>query len=174
MKAASSSICSRTGGSHLPRICTGSASCKRSTMLEIIYLPSRRRQKPAGFCRSRHPIVSTSTLRNIASMARSRVRRVAIRLRQTSDLNNLKCFALIINSSRRGPRTARRILVNRAALIGAEIARLEGRDADAMRLYEQAIRSAPPLETGYLRSDQCCAVDQISPGRPRPTSGAVL
>ena len=31
---------------------------------------------------------------------------------------------------------------NRAALVGAEIARLEGRDLDAMRLYEQAIRSA--------------------------------
>jgi PAS domain S-box-containing protein len=31
---------------------------------------------------------------------------------------------------------------NRAALVGAEIARLEGRDAEAMRLYEQAIRSA--------------------------------
>jgi len=31
---------------------------------------------------------------------------------------------------------------NRAALAGAEIARLEGRDVDAMHLYEQAIRSA--------------------------------
>jgi PAS domain S-box-containing protein len=31
---------------------------------------------------------------------------------------------------------------NRAALVGAEIARLEGRDVDAMRLYQQAIRSA--------------------------------
>jgi PAS domain S-box-containing protein len=31
---------------------------------------------------------------------------------------------------------------NRAALVGAEIARLEGRDLDAERLYEQAIRSA--------------------------------
>jgi PAS domain S-box-containing protein len=31
---------------------------------------------------------------------------------------------------------------NRAALVGAELARLKGRDADAMRLYEQAIRSA--------------------------------
>ena len=31
---------------------------------------------------------------------------------------------------------------NRAALVGAEIARLEGRDLDAQRLYEQAIRSA--------------------------------
>src|SRR5450755_3509499 len=31
---------------------------------------------------------------------------------------------------------------NRAALVGAEIARIEGRDVDAMHLYEQAIRSA--------------------------------
>ena len=31
---------------------------------------------------------------------------------------------------------------NRAALAGAEIARLQGRDVDAMRLYEQAIRSS--------------------------------
>src|SRR5258707_9822924 len=31
---------------------------------------------------------------------------------------------------------------NRAALVGAEIARIEGRHLDAMRLYEQAIRSA--------------------------------
>ena len=32
--------------------------------------------------------------------------------------------------------------VSRAALVGAEIARLEGRELDAERLYEQAIRSA--------------------------------
>jgi len=31
---------------------------------------------------------------------------------------------------------------NRAALVGAEIARIDGRDVDAMRLYEQAVRSA--------------------------------
>jgi PAS domain S-box-containing protein len=31
---------------------------------------------------------------------------------------------------------------NRAALVGAEIARIEGRDLDAMRLYEKAIRSS--------------------------------
>ncbi|MBB5464936.1 PAS domain S-box-containing protein [Paraburkholderia sp. CI2] len=31
---------------------------------------------------------------------------------------------------------------NRAALVGAEIARIKGRDADAMRLYEEATRSA--------------------------------
>src|SRR5260370_42665738 len=29
---------------------------------------------------------------------------------------------------------------NRAALVGAEIARIDSRDVDAMRLYEQAVR----------------------------------
>jgi PAS domain S-box-containing protein len=37
------------------------------------------------------------------------------------------------------------------ALVSAEIARLEGRDADAMRLYEQAIRSA--REHGFVRNE---------------------
>jgi PAS domain S-box-containing protein len=37
---------------------------------------------------------------------------------------------------------------DRAALVGAEIARIEGRDLDAMRLYERAIRSA--RENGFV------------------------
>jgi PAS domain S-box-containing protein len=37
------------------------------------------------------------------------------------------------------------------ALVSAEIARLEGRDADAMRLYEQAIRSA--RENGFVQNE---------------------
>jgi PAS domain S-box-containing protein len=40
---------------------------------------------------------------------------------------------------------------NRAALVGAEIARLEGRDADAMRLYEQAVRSA--RDNGFVQNE---------------------
>ena len=40
---------------------------------------------------------------------------------------------------------------SRAALVGAEIARLEGRELDAERLYEQAIRSA--REHGFLQSE---------------------
>jgi PAS domain S-box-containing protein len=40
---------------------------------------------------------------------------------------------------------------NRAALVGAEIARLDGRDIDAMRLYEQAIRSA--RENGFVHHE---------------------
>src|SRR5258707_8637737 len=41
---------------------------------------------------------------------------------------------------------------NRAALVGAEIARIEGRDLDAMRLYEQAIRSA--RTNGFVHNEE--------------------
>jgi hypothetical protein len=37
------------------------------------------------------------------------------------------------------------------ALVAAEIARLEGRDADAMRLYEKAIRAA--REHGFIQNE---------------------
>jgi PAS domain S-box-containing protein len=40
---------------------------------------------------------------------------------------------------------------NRAALVGAEIARLEGQELDAERLYEQAIRSA--REQGFVQNE---------------------
>jgi PAS domain S-box-containing protein len=40
---------------------------------------------------------------------------------------------------------------NRAALVGAEIARIDGRDVDAMRLYEQAIRSAH--KNGFVHNE---------------------
>ncbi|MGF6856526.1 trifunctional serine/threonine-protein kinase/ATP-binding protein/sensor histidine kinase [Paraburkholderia sp. CI3] len=40
---------------------------------------------------------------------------------------------------------------NRAALVGAEIARLEDRDGDAMRLYEQAIGSA--RDNGFVQNE---------------------
>jgi PAS domain S-box-containing protein len=40
---------------------------------------------------------------------------------------------------------------NRAALVGAELARAEGREADAMRLYEQAIHSS--RENGFVQNE---------------------
>src|SRR5262249_24367931 len=40
---------------------------------------------------------------------------------------------------------------NRAALVGAEIARLEGRELEAVRLYEEAIRLA--REHGFIQNE---------------------
>ena len=48
----------------------------------------------------------------------------------------------ITDSSKYGRRIAPKISRTRAALVGAEIARIEGRELDAERLYEHAIRSA--------------------------------
>ena len=47
------------------------------------------------------------------------------------------------------------------ALVSAEIARVEGRDADAMRLYEEAIQSAH--ENGFVQNEgvvheACCTI----------------
>ena len=49
--------------------------------------------------------------------------------------------------ARNGPST----FANRSSLVGAELARLEGRDLDAMRLYEEAIRSA--REHGFIQNE---------------------
>ena len=40
---------------------------------------------------------------------------------------------------------------DRAALIGAEIARIEGRDLEAMRLYDEAVRSAH--DNGFVHNE---------------------
>src|SRR5262249_22299081 len=48
---------------------------------------------------------------------------------------------------------------NRAALVGAEIARIEAREGDAMRLYEQAIRSA---RTNGFMQNEAIAYDRAS------------
>ena len=81
---------------------------------------------------------------------------------------------------------------NRAALVGAEIARIDGRDVDAMRLYEQAIHSAratalftmrrspmssPPASTRRVasrRSQECICrmpVTAICAGEPMARCG---
>jgi PAS domain S-box-containing protein len=49
--------------------------------------------------------------------------------------------------ARHGPEN----FANRAALVGAEIARIEGRELDAERLYEEAIRSA--RESGFVHNE---------------------
>ena len=57
---------------------------------------------------------------------------------------------------------------NRTALIGAEIARIEGRDRDAMRLYEQAICSA--RDNGFVHNEaiayECAARFYLVCGLP--------
>ena len=55
------------------------------------------------------------------------------------------------NDCASGPRIYPPTFGDKHALVSAEIARLEGRDADAMRLYEQAIQSA--REHGFVQNE---------------------
>ena len=59
---------------------------------------------------------------------------------------------------------------NRAALVGAEIARLDGRELDAQRLYEQAIRSAH--DNGFAHNEaiahECAARFYLARGLTLP------
>jgi PAS domain S-box-containing protein len=63
------------------------------------------------------------------------------RIRLTEHLERLNTWA------RHSPEN----FANRAALVGAEVARIEGRDAEAMHLYEQAIRSA--RDNGFVQNE---------------------
>jgi PAS domain S-box-containing protein len=63
------------------------------------------------------------------------------RARLAEDLKKLETWAL------QNPEN----FENRAALVAAEMARIEGRDADAMRLYEKAIRSAS--DNGFVHNE---------------------
>ena len=75
-------------------------------------------------------------------------------IRETQAERAAACSRLsprIMSSSESGRTNCPENFENRAALVGAEIARIEGRDLDAMRLYEQAIRSA--RENGFIHNE---------------------
>ena len=79
--------------------------------------------------------ISTST-------ARCPARRPAIRHRPTSASSISRHLAAHHEQLEVWAENCPENFENRAALVGAEIARIEGRELDAERLYEQAIRSA--------------------------------
>ena len=75
-------------------------------------------------------------------MMRLLMRRHAIAHLPRRGSNILRLLWPTTNSSKYGRSTVPENFENRAALVGAEIARIDGRAFDAMNLYEQAILSA--------------------------------
>ena len=73
---------------------------------------------------------------------RSRWPRPAMRPRRRSEPQHRKALAAHHRQLQEWAENCPENFANRAALVAAEIARLEGRELDAERLYEQAIRSA--------------------------------
>jgi len=87
----------------------------------------------------------------ITSMQRSRERPRRILQLRMSDGEYSEALAEHHKRLALWAETCAENFANRAALVGAEIARLEGRELEAERLYEQAIRSA--REQGFLQNE---------------------
>ena len=102
--------------------------------------PSRRRRRRRGFCGRRHRI--SSKRRNTISTRRLAQRRACDSAAAAERRGIWRRWPPTIASSQIWAENCPENFENRAALVGAEIARLEGRELDAERLYEQAIRSA--------------------------------
>jgi PAS domain S-box-containing protein len=83
-------------------------------------------------------------------MVHWRAQRTAIRYRPTND-PSLEALSAHHKQLEIWANNCPENFADRATLIAAEIARLEGRDSDAMRLYEQAIRSA--RDHGFVQNE---------------------
>ena len=139
MNAASKAIWQVSGISLCPSAGTGFGSCRRACWPGTIARPSRHRRRLNRCFGRRHPFLRR---RNMNSMAGSP---------GPDSVNSVPCRRAAAASG--GLSAHHRQLEiwaencpenfeNRAALVGAEIARIEGRALDAEQLYEQAIRSA--------------------------------
>src|SRR5258707_7840315 len=125
----------------------GSANCKPAFTRANGLLPPMPHRKRNNFSGHRSPI---SRRLSTISTRRLRERRVAIWPRPRNGPSiwkrwpHLKQIALWADNC---PVT----FANRAALVGAELARLEQRELDAERLYEEAIHSA--REHGFVQNE---------------------
>ena len=139
MRNGSSSIWRRIRACRSPPACTGSASCRHVSSPTTTPQPSRRRRKQNAFFGCRQP---SSSGRNTISTLRWRGPRSARRPPLRSEPATARPWPPTTASSRSGPRTARK--TSRAApRCSARRSRASnGRELDAERLYEQAIRSA--------------------------------
>ena len=101
--------------------------------------PSRPRRRRNG-CSGRHRTHFETA--NITSTRAVPRRSLATPRQPTSDSSIWRLWPPITDNSQIWAENCPENFENRAALVGAEIARIEGRELDAERLYEQAIRSA--------------------------------
>ena len=121
-----------------PSAGTGSASCRRAFLPATMRasMPHRGRN---GCCGHHHHMFETAEYQLLRCACPRGVLRSAP---PTSGSSISRLWPPTTDNSKYGRRHCPENFENRAALVGAEIARIEGRELDAMHLYEQAIRSA--------------------------------
>ena len=127
---------------------TGSASCRRASLPATTRRPSRPRRGRNGCCGARASQFETAEYHfyGALSQAASCDSAAAGERQQHLDAvaahhKQLQLWAANCPDN----------FENRAALVGAELARIEGRELDAERLYEQAIRSA--RANGFIHNE---------------------
>ena len=124
-----------------PNAGTGSASCRRASSPATMRRPSTRRRGRNG-CYGRRGLHSFETAEYHFYAALAHAACCGDRTRPASASGTVEALAAHHRQLQVWAENCPENFENRAALVGAEIARLEGRELDAERLYEQAIRSA--------------------------------
>ena len=125
---------------RLPSAGTGSASCRRASSPAIMRRPSRPRRE--GATAALDIAIATSKRPNITSTARCPAPPLCDAAPADGAASMSDALAAHHRQLQLWADNCPDNFENRAALVGAEIARIDGRELDAMRLYEQAIRSA--------------------------------
>src|SRR5215475_13557808 len=138
MKARSYAACPVIETWHLPSAGIGFASCRGASWPATFLRPSTR---PLGRNRCSGRRCQPLNSRSITFTARSRASSCEF---ASADQRRQHLEALFAHHEQIGiwAENCPENFENRAALVGAEIARIEGRVLDAEHLYEQAIRSA--------------------------------
>ena len=122
-----------------PRAGIGSASCRRASSPATTRRPSTPHRRRETLLWTSPSILEPAEYHFYAALARAALCDSASADERPQ---HLEAWPPTTGSSRCGRENCPENFENRAALVGAEIARLEGRELDAERLYEQAIRSA--------------------------------
>ena len=133
---------------RLPSASTGSASCRRASLPATTRRPSRPRRGRNGCC---GPRPHSSKRRNITFTARCLKPPPASSAAAGERQQHLDAVAAHHKQLQVWAANCPDNFENRAALVGAEIARIEGRELDAEHLYEQAIRSA--RANGFIHNE---------------------
>ena len=117
----------------------GSASCRRASLPATMRRPSRPHRRRNGCCGHHRRYFETAEYHFYAALSRAACCDSAP---PDQRQQHLEALAAHHRQLEIWAENCPENFENRAALVGAEIARLEGRELDAERLYEQAIRSA--------------------------------
>ena len=140
MSASSSTIWRATPDWRCPNAAIGSASCRHASSPATMRPPSTPRSKAQRLLWTSPSNFETAEYHFYGALAHAASYDAASR--RPDEQQHFEALAAHHQQLEVWAENCPENFENRAAMVGAEIARIEGRELDAERLYEQAIRSA--------------------------------